>query len=225
MTDLFERFVESGQAAHAAVDQVLAGPKFIAGVDPGLDGAIVLLPGDANLSPIKFVMPTIEVKIKTGPKKGKSKRLYDLTDIRRILVEHNIVQVFIETQQAQTKPEIQRCKNCSTIVTSTTPQGIVSTFTTGRGFGQLEGLCAGIPISYELVHPRSWQPKMLPAGQGDTKARAVLAAKRLFPSFDLRAHDGCRVPHKGIPDALLIAEFGRRRLGGDIAPEDELLGF
>jgi hypothetical protein len=175
MTDLFERFVESGQAAHAAVDQVLAGPKFIAGVDPGLDGAIVLLPGDANLSPIKFVMPTIEVKIKTGPKKGKSKRLYDLTDI--------------------------------------------------RGFGQLEGLCAGIPISYELVHPRSWQPKMLPAGQGDTKARAVLAAKRLFPSFDLRAHDGCRVPHKGIPDALLIAEFGRRRLGGDIAPEDELLGF
>lgn len=204
------------------VEEVLGLPKVVAGIDCGLDGAIVLLPIDGDPQPIKFVMPTIEVK---GAKKGSSKRLYDGPAIRRILTQHNIVSVFIEVQQAQTKPTIRRCNNCGQIVSTTTPQGIVSTFTTGRGFGIVEGICVGIPVRYELIHPRSWQPKMLPPGQGDSKPRARIAASSLFPKFDMRANDRCRVPHEGIVDALLIAEFGRRRLGGDIAPEDPELGF
>ena len=222
---LFKDFVDRGKLAIVDWEKErLLGPKWIAGIDCGLDGAIVLLSGDPDLQPVKFVMPTIEVKQK-GAKKGSSKRFYDGPAIRRFLTEHNIIHVFIEAQQAQTKPTIRRCGNCGTIVASTTPQGTVSTFTTGRGFGLIEGICVGIPIKYELVHPRSWQPKMLPPGQGDSKPRARIAAGRLFPALDLRANDRCRVPHEGVVDALLIAEFGRRRLGGDIAPEDPILGF
>lgn len=223
MTKLFD---DIGQADEVQVGVVArqSAARYVCAIDPGLDGAIVLLSGDRTEQPIRFVMPTCEVKHKVKGRVQK-KRAYDLPAIRRILVEHDIAEVFIETQQAQTKPIPWRCKSCQAVVAVGTPQGIVSTFTTGRGFGRLEGLCAGIPIPYELVHPRSWQPKMLPAGSGDTKGRAVLACKSLFPTVDLRANDKCRVPHEGISDALLIAEFGRRRLGGDIAPEDPELGF
>jgi len=52
-------------------------------------------------------------------------------------------------------------------------------------------------------------------GPRDTKAMALLAAKRLFPSVDLTATERSKKPHDGIVDALLLAEYGRRKSTGD----------
>ena len=58
-------------------------------------------------------------------------------------------------------------------------------------------------------------PKVLKkdgSGKVDTKAMALIAAKRLFPTTVLTKPDSKRatVPHNGIVDALLIAEYARR---------------
>jgi hypothetical protein len=50
-------------------------------------------------------------------------------------------------------------------------------------------------------------------GSIDTKKMSRIAVMRLFPGEDLRKNDRCDVPHDGIVDALLIAEYGRRDMG------------
>jgi hypothetical protein len=217
MTQGFGQETDTERGLFRGIEQE---PSHIAGVDPGLSGAIVLLPTSGKGDPLKLAMPVIEVK-----KKPKGvKRYLDLNVIRQFLVEHNVIHVFIEIQQPHNKPDPQRCSTCGNIMAFASPQGLTSTFTTGRNYGLLEGICVGLGLKYELIHPLTWQPSLLPAGRGDTKGRALLAAKALFPNLDLRANERCRVPHEGVVDGLLVAEFGRRRLGGSVVYDSEL-GF
>lgn len=216
MTLFTDRFVDSAPGPER---QAPAGSHRLAGIDPGVTaGAIVVL--EAGQPPVKFPLPTVEVK----QSDGKKKTFYDLPAIRRFLVEQDVAFVYLEIQQPQSKPELHRCKRCDTPVVAAPSQGITSTFMTGRGYGALEGMLAGIPIPYKLVHPRSWQPKLLPAGSGDTKGRARLAAKAMFPTMDLRGSDRCRTDHTGVVDALLIAVFGAREMMWTEAIDPEL-GF
>jgi crossover junction endodeoxyribonuclease RuvC len=90
-------------------------------------------------------------------------------------------------------------------------QGVTSMFTFGAGFGLLRGVCAGLGLSYELVRPQEWQRSML---AGQPQGSEYLVASRLWPNADWRASERARTPHDGLVDAALIAEFGRRRLGG-----------
>ena len=45
----------------------------------------------------------------------------------------------------------------------------------------------------------------------DTKAMALVAAKRLFPKVNLMMTSKSTVPHDGLVDALLMAEYARRK--------------
>jgi hypothetical protein len=224
--------------------------KWIVGIDPGLDGGIVMLSGDRQDAPLTYAMPTIEVRKKRSPvpkrkpgepdgayerRKYTVSREYDLETIWRRLkgivgeiadVHHGngmveIAHVFIERQQAMSKPVPERCRKCGTVMGMTTPQGAVSIFSHGRGYGLLEGMVKGIGIPYTIVHTLSWQNTLTKGLGGDSKARAHLTAMRLFPGLDLRASEKSRRPHEGIIDALLIAEFGRRQLHGSIEPDLE----
>ena len=47
------------------------------------------------------------------------------------------------------------------------------------------------------------------ASKMKAKEKSKLAYRRLFPALDLKKTDGCKVPHDGFIDALLIAEYGR----------------
>lgn len=64
----------------------------------------------------------------------------------------------------------------------------------------------------ELEKKAAGQTVRVPKSKGavDTKLMSKIAASRLFPGADLTATDKCEVPHDGIVDALLIAEYGRR---------------
>lgn len=83
-------------------------------------------------------------------------------------------------------------------------QGVASMFTFGQNFGAWLGMLAALSIPHAIVTPRKWQAAMLDAGTGDTKARSLNMARRLFPDVDLR--------HKaddGKADALHLARYAR----------------
>lgn len=174
----------------------------IIGIDPGKTGAIVMLDGDTVR---KYPIPLI----------GKE---LDMLQLHRILdVEgKQDWHVFIEDVHA--------------IYGSAAG----STFTFGFVCGAIQAMVIALKLKHTLVQPKEWQkvvyqgipvirkPSIIVKkgklkgqrrkGPKDCKAMSELAAKRLFPTVDLRKNDRCKVSHDGIVDALLIAEYGKRTL-------------
>lgn len=103
-----------------------------------------------------------------------------------------------------------------------------ATFTFGFVAGVIEGIISTLQLPYTKVQPKTWQKMMFEGvrevrkpdtkdkngkirkGSIDTKAMALLAAKRLFPNFDLLPTPRCTKPHDGIVDALLMSEYCKR---------------
>jgi hypothetical protein len=93
-------------------------------------------------------------------------------------------------------------------------QGVSSMFRYGQGYGELIGALKAFKVPYTCVHPRVWTKEML---QGvplrfEGKQRAAFRAAQLFPSVDLKNGPRSKKPHEGVVDALLIAEYGRRKI-------------
>lgn len=114
--------------------------------------------------------------------------------------EHDSIHVFLE--KAQCMPG----------------NGLVSMFNYGVHFGHLEGFLIALEIPYTLVSPHVWAKEMHEgashADRPKDKSRQIV--KRLFPTLDITNPDNprARTAHEGIMDALLIAEYGRRRRSG-----------
>jgi len=89
--------------------------------------------------------------------------------------------------------------------------GHSSAFTFGKFFGYLEGLVAGLKMKYILVHPRTWQKEMWEKKADNPKASSLLAARQLFPNEKFLPTLRSSKPHDGMVDALLLAEYGRRK--------------
>jgi crossover junction endodeoxyribonuclease RuvC len=87
-------------------------------------------------------------------------------------------------------------------------QGVSSTFTFGTGYGQLQGLLAGMGIPYELVTPQAWK-KLILAGTPRDKDAAIAYCRRAFPEVPL-VMPKCRNAHDGMADALCLMQYGIR---------------
>ena len=92
-------------------------------------------------------------------------------------------------------------------------QGVASTFKFGRSYGNLEAFLIAAEIPFERVVPSVWQREFgLISKKGETKTakknRHKAKAQELFPSV--------KVTH-AVADALLIAEWHRRRLAAEVA--------
>jgi len=163
----------------------------ICGIDPGLNGGIIIL-SEAGHVVARHVMPSIVVK-KSG---GRSGSEYNLPEIRAALCScGKLGHVFVEKVHSMPK------------------QGVASSFTFGVGFGILQGLLAGMQIPFTLVTPQSWQKAMFESmAKNDTKGTAALVCSRRWPTVDFKATAACRKAHDGLCDAALIAEYGRRTL-------------
>jgi hypothetical protein len=96
-------------------------------------------------------------------------------------------------------------------------------FSMGHQAGAVEMACVALSIPFTKVPPKVWQKEMFlgveeiskPSSSGkttvrDTKAMALLAAKRLFPTTKLTLGDRSEKPHDGLIDALLMCEYARR---------------
>lgn len=86
-------------------------------------------------------------------------------------------------------------------------QGLVSAFRYGVHFGTFEDAAIHLGIPYVEVRPHIWKKAM---GLTSRKRDSIAACRRLFPIVDL-VPPGCRAEHDGIAEALLIAEWARRK--------------
>lgn len=88
-------------------------------------------------------------------------------------------------------------------------QGVTSMFKFGENFGFIQGLLMAYSIPYELVTPQKWKKEFQVTGD---KNSSISVCKRLFPDVPLRRTDRCKKDHDGMAEALLMAEYARRRL-------------
>ena len=118
----------------------------------------------------------------------------DTDALLRCLAGNPIRSICIERQQAFPK------------------QGVSSTFLIGLNYGLLRGALKAA-YSLQIISAKEWQAEMLkgkPRGD-ETKASALQVAKELWPAIDWRKTERCKVAHDGMVDAVLIAEYGRRK--------------
>ena len=88
-------------------------------------------------------------------------------------------------------------------------QGVTSMFSFGKNAGFIEGVLTALGIPYQLIPPKKWKGEF---GLNSDKAASVAVCKRLFPDVDLRPTSRCRKDSDGMAEALLMAEYARRKL-------------
>jgi len=86
-------------------------------------------------------------------------------------------------------------------VSSSPQMGVVSAFSFGRGYGNLEMALTAAGISFERVRPQVWQKALGCMTKGD-KNVSKRKAQELFPDR--------KITH-ATADALLIAYYGTRQ--------------
>ena len=88
-------------------------------------------------------------------------------------------------------------------------QGVTSMFNFGQGFGFILGVLAALGIGVQLVPPGTWKKEFSLVGKD--KAASIEVCRRLFPGVNLRASEQCRKDSDGMAEALLMAEYARRK--------------
>lgn len=164
----------------------------VIGIDPGKDGAIAVIEDSIDVMTFPKIGKELDVK-------GLSDKLTELIDDKTLVVTEDVHSLY--------------------------GVGAGSTFSFGWSVGLIEGILTALRVSFFKVQPKAWQKEMW---QGvspiykpskpeqkrkivDTKATSLVAAQRLFPRVDMRPTERSKKPHDGIVDALLLAEYGRRK--------------
>lgn len=88
-------------------------------------------------------------------------------------------------------------------------QGVTSMFSFGENFGFIQGLLTAYSIPFELVRPQKWKKEFSITAD---KNSSIDVCNRLFPDVSLLATPKCKKPSDGIAEALLMAEYAKRRL-------------
>lgn len=158
------------------------------GIDPGLEGAIaVRTPERIEIMP----MPVVSAL--------KGRPQYDIPALVELLDEQSV-----ESRGAA----LVTCEKLQPMPLE--HGGTIANYNRGRAMALVEAICATLGIPYQLVAPRTWQSRMHLGTSGtDLKQRSIQAAQRLFPGVSLLRTERSRVPHDGMAEALLLAEWGR----------------
>lgn len=170
-----------------------------AGIDPGKNGAVVVLASSGNIL-TAWQMPLLGAK-------GK-KREYDLPAIVDVcrglkamhasaLAESSRLRVAIEKQQPL----------------PANMGGGIANFQRGYGLGIWEAALTALGLRYRVVPPKTWQRDMLDGVTGaDTKAKAELQYMRMFDPGWAWPGKRTKRAHDGVIDAALIASYAWRQL-------------
>lgn len=102
------------------------------------------------------------------------------------------------------------CAVCLEHVSAMPGQGVTSMFTFGQNFGFIQGVLTAYAIPFELVRPQKWKKEFSVTGD---KNSSIAVCRRLFPHVSLRRSEACRKDDDGMAEALLMAEYARRKLG------------
>lgn len=165
--------------------------RSVIGIDPGNEGALAFLDEESVILEPMPLRPD-----------GKP----DLVELSRLLAHYapQATRVYLEVPGIRPRQSPQ----------TTAPQW--------RTFGRIEGVLAVLRAPVFLIRPEVWSKEYSHGVtekdkhkryQAIKKARREIAAK-LYPGIDLRKNDKSAVPHGGIVDALLLADYGMRQLRG-----------
>ena len=87
-------------------------------------------------------------------------------------------------------------------------QGVVSMFNFGHNLGYIEGLLKAFDIPYQLVPPQTWKKEFSVTSDKNT---SIEVCRKLFPHVCLLPTARSRKPSDGMAEAMLLAEYARRR--------------
>ena len=166
--------------------------RFYIGVDLGKDGAIVIQEKDKD-NPMKITLTSYKM-----PKVGTD---IDVQALHRLLEPYEGGNGMVVFEKI-----IPFKENKSTA------------FSLGLQSGYVEMALVALSIPFIKVIPRTWQKEMFSGveemkradNSRDTKAMALVAAKRRFPVVKLTFGDKAVKPHDGLVDALLMSEYAKK---------------
>ena len=98
---------------------------------------------------------------------------------------------------------------CLEKVSARPGQGVVSMFSFGQSVGYIKGVLESRHIPYQEITPQKWKGEF---GLNSEKAASAEVCRKLFPDISLLATPKCKKPHDGMAEALLMAEYARRKL-------------
>jgi len=201
-----------------SVVEAIHGRTTFVGIDVGNTGAIAAIIEGAPI-PVVFDMPT-DAKVTGAKKKPTTRHVLNGERLRKILAqlqaESGEIYACVETPQMRSamwpaEPKINgQPHNCSVCHHShyEANQGMASQGSFMRAGGMVVGVLIGLGIPYEEVAANVWTAEVF-HGRAEKMDHRTLA-KALFPAarsiFD-------RVKDDGRADAVLIADYIRRRRG------------
>jgi crossover junction endodeoxyribonuclease RuvC len=154
----------------------------IIAIDPGLGGAICVLKEGKIIE--HCPCPTVELS---------KKREYDALGMTKILKEAGPKAiVFIEKVWARPG------------------QGVTSMFNFGRGYGMWVGIATALGYPIHIVRPQEWKNLML-KGTDKSKGAAILKAKEIYPSINLRRTFRSKKDDDGLAESFLIVKYGEEK--------------
>lgn len=101
------------------------------------------------------------------------------------------------------------CICCLEKVGAMPGQGVTSMFNFGKAYGYIKGVLEAFGIPYQEISPQKWKKEF---GLNSDKTASVEVCRRLFPDVNLLATPRCKKAHDGMAEALLLAEYARRKL-------------
>lgn len=175
------------------------------GIDPGLHGSIATISQIGAITAIPI--PTVAIM-----KNEKKRTAYDHIELKNIFRKMGESDCYAILEEQQPRPVYYKDK-----YGKEKRQGATSLYTTGCGFCMLKQVLVDFNIPHEIIPAKEWQKEFVISGKkGNTKTQSIQICKRLFPDLSLLPTPRSRKENDGLADAALIAEFGRRRFGGDI---------
>lgn len=160
----------------------------IAGIDPGITGAIAWMGDVSDPTPLVLLedMPTMQ-RGKTG-----NKQQINAAELARILRETTPSHVYLEHVMGAPRK-----------TGGGSVMGAASAFNFGHSFGVIQGVLGALGIPYELVTPAVWKKRANLVG-----AEKDMSRTRAIELFPMNAADLKRKKDVGRAEALLIAMFG-----------------
>jgi hypothetical protein len=170
------------------------------GIDIGKHGAIATIDGEGFYA--TFDMP-IYIEIEKH-KRSKDKRITNLN--KRALFD---LLKGLKTED---------CYCCVERNRPYPQEGVVSSFSLGEQVGLVEGMLIALQIPFELVSPQAWYKELSIVRQYGSKNATYEKAGNMFPRAILKTPRGRILD--GRADALLICEYGRRRIANGVEARD-----
>ena len=165
------------------------GMNLVAGIDPGLSGALFFLdPADSTIG------EAIDLPVHLLKRGGRNKREPDIASLAGILASRRPGHAFVEQVGAMPR------------------QGVSSMFAFGKCYGAILGVLTALAIPITLVPAVRWKRAL---GVQKSKDAARARASQLMPAA---ASQWGRKRDDGRAEAALLALYGARQLHGSPAP-------